>query len=53
MAFRVRDVNNNEAISEIGEPIGKSLRESLMIRGFKLGEKRDIRQLRLIYYSNN
>ena len=50
--FRVRDVNNNEAISEIAEPIGKSLRESLMIRGFKLGEKRDIRQLRLMYYSD-
>lgn len=50
--FRIRDVNNNEAISEIAEPIGKSLRESLMIRGFKLGEKRDIRQLRLMYYSD-
>jgi hypothetical protein len=50
--FRIRDVNNNEGVSEIAGTIGKSLKESLTIVGFKLGDKRDIRQRQLMYYSD-
>jgi hypothetical protein len=50
--FRIRDVNNNEGVSEIAGTIGKSLKESQTAVEFKLGDKRDISHLRLMYYSD-